>query len=698
MAYRILILTAQAIDAEILTGILGSARDGPFEVEWVQHLSIGLKRLKMGGIDTILLDLTLSDSAGLATFDALYAVAPHTPIMTLGTLDEEDLALEAVQRGAQGYLAKGYFASSLVPQTIRNIIQRKAAEENFNKEKARAEIALNSVADAVICTDMEGKIDYLNFAAETITAWSRSEAYGRSIDEVMNIINGVTRAPQPNTVGLVLQQNKVMSLPEDTLLIRRDGSEAWIEDSAAPIYSLDGQLTGVVIVFRDVSSAHAMADKMVHLAQHDFLTNLPNRVLLNDRIAQGISSAKRNKKKLAVIFLDLDKFKNINDSLGHTIGDQLLQSVAQRLTACVRASDTVCRQGGDEFVVVLTDMISENYAAATTAKMLAALALPHTIDGKDLHITASIGVSIYPSDGTDAESLIKNADTAMYHAKESGRNNSQFFRNEMNIRAVERQLVEANLREAIQKSEFVLHFQPKVKLENSMVTGAEALIRWMHPDWGMVMPEQFMPTAEECGLIVPIGRWVLRQACTRVKEWSDAGLPPITIAVNVSALEFRQKNFVENVRKILHETGLAAQCLELEITESVLMHDADTSALVLRELKELGVLLALDGFGKGYASLSYLKQFPIDALKIDQSFICDVDTNTQNSIIVSAVIGMGISLELKVIAEGIENQAQLVFLKERNCAEGQGFFFSKPITAKEFQDLLANGNCQIIGM
>ena len=332
MPYRILILTAQAIDAEILTGILGSARDGPFEVEWVQHLSIGLQRLKMGGIDIILLDLTLSDSVGLATFDALYAIAPHTPIMTLGTLDEEDLALEAVQRGAQGYLAKGYFASSLVPQTIRNIIQRKAAEENLNKEKVRAEIALNSVADAVICTDMEGKIDYLNVAAETITAWSRSEAYGHSIDEVMNIINGVTREPQRNTVGLVLQQNKVMNLPDDTLLIRRDGSEAWIEDSAAPIYSLDGQLTGVVIVFRDVSSAHAMADKMVHLAQHDFLTNLPNRVLLNDRIAQGISSAKRNKKKLAVIFLDLDKFKNINDALGHTTGDQLLQSVAQRLT------------------------------------------------------------------------------------------------------------------------------------------------------------------------------------------------------------------------------------------------------------------------------------------------------------------------------------------------------------------------------
>lgn len=698
MAYRILIITAHEIDAEILTDVLGSARDGPFEVEWVQHLSIALRRLQMGGIDAILLDLTLPDSAGLATFDALYAVASRTPIMTLGILDDEDLALEAVQRGAQGYLAKGYFASTLVPQTLRNIIQRKAAEESFNQEKARAEIALNSVADAVICTDLNGNIDYLNVAAEAITAWSRSEAYGRSIDDVLNIINGVTRAPERHTVALVLQENRVMSLPHDTLLIRRDGSEVWIEDSTAPILGLDGQLTGVVIVFRDVSASHAMADKMAHLAHHDFLTNLPNRVLLNDRIAQGISTAKRNKTKLAVIFLDLDNFKNINDSLGHTIGDELLQSVAHRLTSCVRASDTVCRQGGDEFVVLLTEMTSEKFAAATANKMLAMLALPHTIDGNDLHVTTSIGISVYPTDGMDTESLIRNADTAMYHAKELGRNNCQFFRSEMNIRAVERQLIEANLREALEKSEFVLHFQPKVNLENSMVTGAEVLVRWMHPDWGMVLPERFMPTAEECGLIVPIGRWVLHQACTHAKAWSEAGLPPITVAVNVSALEFRQKNFVECVRKILHKTGLAAQHLELEIAESVLMHNADASAQVLHELKELGVVLAVDDFGTGYSSLSYLKQFPIDVLKIHQSFICDLELNPQNSIIVSAVIGMGNSLKLKVVAEGIENQAQLVFLREKKCEEGQGFFFGKPTTAEEFQSLLTNGNCQIMGM
>ncbi|MES2046867.1 MAG: EAL domain-containing protein [Pseudomonadota bacterium] len=697
MAYRILIVTAQAIDAEILTGILGSARDGPFEVEWVQRLATAVKRVQMGGIDAILLDLTLPDSAGLTTFDVVYAVASHTPIMTLGTLEDEELALEVVQRGAQGYLAKGHFVSSLVPQTMRNVIQRKAVEESIYKEKARAEIALNSIGDAIICTDMQGNIDYLNVAAETITGWTREEAYGHPIGEVFRIINGVTREPERDMVALVLEKNQKMSLPNDTLLIRRDGSEASIEDSASPIYGLDKQATGVVIVFRDVTSAHAMAKKMVHLAQHDFLTNLPNRVLLTDRIAQAISSAKRNKKQLAILFLDLDNFKNINDSLGHTTGDKLLQSVANRLTACVRESDTVSRQGGDEFVILLTETTSEQYAATTADKILTTLALPHTIGSNDLHVTTSIGISVYPADGVDSETLIKNADTAMYHAKEIGRNNHQFFRSEMNVRAVERQLIEENLRSALADGEFILHYQPKVNLEKNMVTGAEVLLRWMHPDWGMVLPERFMATAEDCGLIVPIGRWVMRQACTQAKQWSDAGLAPISVAINVSALEFRQKSFVGDVREVLHDTGLEPQYLELEITESVLMLNVDTSAHILQELKELGVTLAVDDFGTGYSSLNYLKQFPIDVLKIDQSFLKDMEIDPQNGIIVSAVIGMGNNLKLKVVAEGIENEAQLIFLREKNCEEGQGFFFGNPITGKDFSTLLTNGNCQISG-
>ncbi|MDO8654469.1 MAG: EAL domain-containing protein [Undibacterium sp.] len=697
MANRIIIITNLPGDADTLTAVLGSARDGPFEVEWVRHLSTALKRLRMGGIDAILVDLSLPDSHGIATFDQLFAAAPHTPIMTL-SVEDDALAVEAVQRGAQGYLLKEHLVSSLVPQTLRNIIQRKAVEDAFYKEKARAEIALNSIGDAVICTDMEGIIDYLNIAAEKMTGWSRLDASGHALGDVFKIINGITGKPERNTVELVLEVNKSIGLPPDTVLVRRDGSHVSIEDSAAPINDWDGQPTGVVIVFHDVSLAQSMAKKMAHLAQHDFLTNLPNRALLNDRIAHAIILSKRNNSQLAVLFLDLDNFKHINDSLGHATGDKLLQSVTQRLSGCVRGSDTVSRQGGDEFVILLAEGKSEEDAAATANKILGVLALPHSIDQDELYVTTSIGISIYPADGEDAETLIKSADIAMYHAKEKGRNNFQFFRSSMNIRAVERQLIEANLRTALEKNEFVLHYQPKVNLDTGLVTGVEALLRWIHPDLGMVLPARFMRIAEDCGLIVPIGRWVLLEACTQAKRWVDAGLMPISIAVNISAVEFRQKHFFEGVRTILNDTGLDPGYLELEITESVLMRDAQASAAILQELKNMGVQLAVDDFGTGYSSLSYLERFPIDVLKIDQSFVRDIAIDTDNGIIVSAVIGMGNNLKLRVIAEGIENQAQLSFLKSQNCEEGQGYFFSHPITADQFYELRSIGNCQIGGI
>jgi diguanylate cyclase (GGDEF)-like protein len=475
------------------------------------------------------------------------------------------------------------------------------------------------------------------------------------------------------------------------VLIRRDGHEVAIEDSASPIHDWDGKLTGAVIVFHDVSAAQALSMKMAHLAQHDFLTNLPNRVLLNDRIAQAITLAKRGGTQLAVLFLDLDNFKHINDSLGHETGDKLLQSVTQRLSACVRNSDTVSRQGGDEFVILLAGGKYGEDAALTADKILAELTMPHSVGKYELHITTSIGISVYPEDGQDAETLIKNADTAMYHAKEKGRNNYQFFRSAMNIRAVERQFIEANLRLAVEKQEFVLHYQPKINLDTGMITGAEALLRWMHAEWGMVLPERFVPIAEDCGLIVPIGRWVLREACTQAKQWMDAGLAPVSISVNISALEFRQKNFFEGVRDILNDTGLEAHCLQLEITESVLMRDAESSTAILQQLKNMGVQLAVDDFGTGYSSLSYLQQFPIDVLKIDQSFVNDIASATGNGIIVSAVIGMGNSLRLRVVAEGVENQVQLAFLKARHCEEGQGYIFSRPLVADQFAELLATG-------
>jgi diguanylate cyclase (GGDEF)-like protein/PAS domain S-box-containing protein len=690
MPNRILIITNDPIDANILIGVLSNAKENPFNIEWVTRLSAGLKRLRTPGIDAIVVDLSLPDSNGVATFDLLFAAAPHTPIMTLSEAEDETLAIAAVQRGAQGYLSKGFFINNLVPQALHNVIQRKAVEEALYKEKARAEIALNSISDAVICTDLSGNIDYLNIAAEKLTGWSREEARGHPIVEVFKIVDGTTRkAPEHHPVHLVLQQNRPMGLAANTVLIRRDGSDASIEDSAAPIHDWNGQLTGAVVVFHDVSAAHAMSVKMAHLAQHDFLTNLPNRLLLNDRIAQAIALAKRRDTRLAVLFLDLDNLKHINDSLGHAVGDTLLQSVTQRLIACVRNSDTVSRQGGDEFVILLADGRQEEDAAFTANKILGALALPHSVANHDLHITTSIGIAIYPADGRDAEELIKSADTAMYHAKEKGRNNYQFFRSDMNIRAVERQVIEAGLRRTLDRQEFVLHYQPKVNLDTGMITGVEALLRWTHAEWGTLLPERLVSIAEDCGVIVPIGRWVLREACTQAKRWMDAGLAPGSVAVNISALEFRQANFVEGVRAVLSETGLAARYLQLEITESVLMQDAESSNAILRELKNMGVQLAVDDFGTGYSSLSYLRRFPIDVLKIDQSFVHEIVSAADDGVIISAMIGMGKSLNLRVVAEGVENQVQLAFLKIRHCEEGQGYFFSRPLNAEQFMALLA---------
>ena len=561
-------------------------------------------------------------------------------------------------------------------------------DEHIYKEKIRAETALNSISDAVICTDIKGNVDYLNIAAEKITGWRREEAFGHPINEIFNIINSNTRLPVISPINCVLQTQQARGLPPDTILIKRDGTEVEVEDSTSPIHNWDGQFTGVVIVFHDVSATKAMASKMAHLAQHDCLTNLPNRMLLNDRIAQAIALANRHHTQLAVLYCDLDNFKHINDSLGHLVGDKLLQSVAKRLKECVRDSDTVSRQGGDEFVILLAETKSSEDAGISAQKILDTLQAVHGIAKSELHVTTSIGVSVYPADGLDAETLLKNADTAMYYAKEKGRNNYQFFIAEMNARAIERLIIESNLKLALEKQQFILYYQPKVNLKTGLMTGAEALLRWQHNEWGEVVPDIFVPIAEDSGLIVPIGRWVLRQACMQAKDWQNAGLQNIAIAINISAQEFLQKDFVAGVRAILKETGLEAQFLELEITESVLMRDAECSRTILTQLKKMGIKLAVDDFGTGYSSLSYLQRFPIDVLKIDKSFVQNIESAKDDGIIVSAIISMGNSLKLKVVAEGVETSSQLAFLKARHCEEGQGYFFSHPLTPDEFAKML----------
>jgi diguanylate cyclase (GGDEF)-like protein/PAS domain S-box-containing protein len=688
---NLLLLEANPADEKLIREVLAATRDNPFQLECVQNLSDGLARLRKGGIRAVVADLFLPDSQGIETLDKLSLAAPCVPILVLSSLDDEGIASQAVQHGAQEYILKKNLDRYWLPRALRNMIDRNAVEEALFNERERAQVTLNSIGDAVLSTDSSGNVTYLNVVAEQMTGWSLKEASGRPVSEVFRIIDGVTRQPARNPLDIAIEKNRTVGLTANCILIRRDGHESGIEDSAAPIHDRDGRGTGAVIVFHDVSVARFMTLQMTHSAQHDFLTDLPNRLLLSDRLTQSIASASRYRHQLAVLFLDLDSFKHVNDSLGHAIGDKLLKAAGARLLAGVRKSDTVSRLGGDEFVVVLSSIDRSEDAALAATKLIAAMIAPYSIDQHDLHVSVSIGISLYPTDGIEAEALIQNADNAMYHAKEAGSNNYQFFKEDMNVQAVERQALEASLRRALERREFELHYQPKIDLKSGKITGVEALIRWRHPERGLILPAEFIPIAERCGLIVPIGQWVLRAACTHAREWQEAGLPQIPVAVNISSVEFRDKHFLENLRATLNETGLEPRHLELELTESVLMQHVESTAFMLKELRAMGVQLAVDDFGTGYSSLSYLSQFPINALKIDRLFLTGITSERHDDPIISAVINMGRSLMQRVIAEGVETREQLAFLRSRGCDEGQGYYFGRPMVAKQFAKLLETG-------
>jgi diguanylate cyclase (GGDEF)-like protein/PAS domain S-box-containing protein len=646
-------------------------------------------------VDIVLLDLGLPDVQGLEVIRRARAAAPHVPLVVLTGLDDETLAAQALQEGAQDYLVKSqidtYGTTRGLVRALRYSIERKILEDALFVEKERAQVTLNSIGDAVACTDISGNLTFFNLVAEKLTGWTWQEAAGLPMPEVFRILDTANREVIPNPMERAVRRDETGHLPASSILVRRDGFEIPIEDSVAPIHDGEGRPAGAVIVFRDVSVARALALQITHSAEHDFLTGLPNRMLLNDRISQAIALAPRHMKHVAVLFLDLDGFKHINDSLGHPTGDKLLQSIAERLVDCVRASDTVSRQGGDEFVVLLSEVEHAEDAAITARRMLDAVARPHSIDQHDLHITTSIGVGVYPEDGLDADTLIKNADTAMYQAKESGRQSYQFFKPAMNVRAVERQSIEEGLRRALERKEFALHYQPKINLMTGAITGAEALLRWTHPSRGSVSPADFIPVAEDCGLILPIGAWVLREACMQARAWTDAGLPAITVAVNVSAIEFRDERFLNGLFAIVRETRVDAKSLELELTESVLMKHAASTAIILKAVREKGIRVAIDDFGTGYSSLSYLRKFPVDAVKIDQSFIRQISTAGDDTTIVKAVIGMARGLKLQVVAEGVETLEELAFLRAYRCDEAQGYYFSRPVPAEQFAKLLRNG-------
>ena len=527
------------------------------------------------------------------------------------------------------------------------------------------------------------------------------ESFGGTYESLLRCIPRSDREELKSLIDASVRGGDPFST--DHRVTRSDGVERFVYQQAEVSLDEAGNAVRLVGTIQDITERKRAEDQIRFLAYFDSLTGLPNRRQFTERLARTLEIAQRHNRLAALLFLDLDRFKRINDTLGHSAGDHLLQEVSSRLLTCLRKTDcvtrpsekpaesVVARLGGDEFIVLLGEVSRVQDAARVARRIVEVLSEPFVLQGQEVVVTSSIGITLFPFDGEDADTLLKNADTAMYHAKDQGRNNYQFYNETMNATAFERLVLEGNLRRALERQEFVLHFQPQVKLLDGQIFGAEALIRWQHPEMGLVPPGRFIPLAEESGLIVPIGEWALRTACEQMRAWQDEGLPAVRIAVNVSSLQFADPGFVATVDQILRATGLLPEHLDLEMTESILMGDVETSITSLQRLKQLGVWLSVDDFGTGYSSLSYLRRFAIDTLKVDRSFLLNVPDDPDHVAITSAIIALARSLHLGVIAEGVESPEQVRFLRHQGCNDAQGFLFGRPVAADEFRELLACG-------
>jgi diguanylate cyclase (GGDEF)-like protein/PAS domain S-box-containing protein len=568
-----------------------------------------------------------------------------------------------------------------------DIDKRKYAEDQLHLQSA----ALEAAANAIVITDSKGAVVWVNHAFTTMTGYSKEESLGKN-PRLLESGN----QPEAYYANLwsTICSGKVWQ--GEAVNKRKDGTTYTEEMTITPLTRRVGNRsdTHFIAIKQDVTERKVAEERIQFLAYSDALTGLPNRRLLQDRLTQALASARRQKGRVSLLFLDLDRFKNINDSLGHSVGDLLLQEVARRLRTWGREQDTVARVGGDEFLIVLTELKDITDAAVAAERLLDGIIGEYSIRGHALNITCSLGISIFPEHGADAETLIKNADAAMYSAKENGRNNFRFFTEDMNAQVAQRLALEHSLRLAIPQNELFLMYQPQVDIATGKIVGLEALLRWRHPELGLVPPDRFIRIAENSGLILPIGEWVLKTACSQARKWQEEGLPAVTVAVNVSAIQFRQEGFCGLIQRVLHETGLAPQYLELELTESLLLTNEDVMLSVVQKLKAMGVTLAIDDFGTGYSSFNYLRQFRVSKLKIDRLFVRDVAVNSDAAAITAAIISMAKSLHLKVIAEGVEDEAQMTFLRAHHCDEIQGYYFSEPLTVEKVGDKMRHTSAQ----
>lgn len=640
--------------------------------------------------------------AGAVLFALLYRRDKNPTMLRFATasvyLMLGGLVFTQNQTGDDWYTIMGHVFKFCGYYTIMKAIYVSTIEEPFRRRR-EAELALsksekqlktitNTLGEGVIVVDRAGSITFVNPEAERLLSWMKEELLGRDIRWIAQYkppCDGAV-AYETSPILQVLANGKKRRV-EDAMFFRKDRSSFPVAYITSPIIE-DNQVIGAVTAFRDITDSKKAEETIEKLAFFDNITDLPNRFLLEKQLAEAIREAREKKMLGAVLFVDLDRFKTINDSLGHGIGDELLKSAAERIQKCIEGKYSVARFGGDEFVIMLSEIDHVNTVMRISSSLIAEMSQPFFINGHELFTTVSIGVSLFPKDGTDPQTLIKLADVAMYKAKRLGGNHYQLYKEEMNTLTPERLALENALHHALERNELELYYQPQIETKTGRIVGMEALIRWNHPEQGVISPGVFIPLAEETGLIIPIGEWVLETACRQNKSWQEAGAPKVRVAVNLSAAQFYQEEIVDKVKSVLETSGLAAECLELEITESIAMHSVDRVIETFRELHKVGIQVSMDDFGTGYSSLSYLKHFPIKRLKIDQSFIRGIPSRADDAAIASSIIVMAHSLGLQVLGEGVETEEQRQFLAERGCDEMQGYLFSKPVPAKQAEELL----------
>ncbi|MGE4578270.1 MAG: putative bifunctional diguanylate cyclase/phosphodiesterase [Desulfuromonadales bacterium] len=648
--------------------------------------------------DLMLLDFGLPDMTGQQLLDEISSRHPHLPFLVTTGHGSEKVAVEFMKRGALDYVIKDESFWKNLPKAVERardhlamVHRLERAKEALRQSEERYRALTENTNDVTLIFDDNFNVHYVSPSVERVL--------GLPPDEFTS--NGLTKALHSSDLPLYKQAvEQAATAAGETVKIDnfrlRHQDSSWL--------NMEGQVTdlrhltsvqGLVLNCRDITDRveaenrlRENQDRLKHLAHHDPLTNLPNRTLFKERLNQALAKARRSGEQVAIVFLDLDRFKKINDTLGHEAGDQLLKDVAARLRTCIRQSDTVARLGGDEFVLVLEEINQPGPVITVAKKILSALAQPFVIDDYELYITTSIGISLFPSDGDEATGLMKCADVAMYRVKQQGRNNYQFYQPDMNARAREMLLMEGALRKALDHNELDVFYQPQLDLATGRLLGMEAMLRWIHPEQGILCPRDFLALAEETGLIEPYGYWAIQEACRQNKEWQDQGYTPVPVAINISQRLFHKANLVSRIRDILEQTGLAPQYLELEITEGMVMDDVNRMQSTMQQLDDMGVKLTLDDFGSGYSCLRQLTHYPITKLKIDQNFIKDVAISPQDATITATIIALGRGMKLEVIAEGVETPEQLRFLREHQCRQAQGFLFCHPLPPEQLTKFL----------